>query len=149
MFFSDYLVSAFFYLTLLVPLKATFYLIFPFTVLYGNATLKQCKNVPKMLLNNSLHLSNYIYISFQTSLDSRCLNPSKLLCVNCLLTTVFVLLFFSPLLISTICARRSEATKSTTAVLNIGISLYVMITSIRNSVEGVILVGDLTVFITL
>jgi len=56
--------------------------------------------------------------------------------VNCLLTTVFVLLFFLPIFIFTICARWSEKPKSTTAVLNIGISLYVMITSIRDSVEG-------------
>ena len=77
--------------------------------------------------------SKQLYTSFQTTLDSRCLNPSILLCMNCLLTTFF----FKPIFISTVCARWSERPKSTTAVLNTRISLYVMITSIRDSVQGV------------
>ena len=113
-----------------------------FAVLYGNAILKQCKNVPTSASKEEF-TSKQLYTPFQTSLDSRCLNSSVLLCVNCLLTTVFVLLFFLSIFISTICARWSERPKSTTTVLNTGISLYVMITSIRDSVEGVILVGDL------
>ena len=62
---------------------------------------------------------------------------------------LLVLLFFLPIFIFTNCVRWSERPKSTTAVPNTGISLYVMITSIRDSVEGVVLVGDLTVFIIL
>ena len=64
-----------------------------FTLLYGNAILKQCKNVPKNASKEEF-TSKQLYTSFQTSLDSRCLNSSILLCVNCLLTTVLVLLFF-------------------------------------------------------
>jgi len=68
--------------------------------------------------------------------------------VNFLLTTVFVLLFFTIIYFHNLCEVVREA-NSTTAVLNTGISLYVIITSIRDSVDGVILVVDLTVFIIL
>jgi len=102
-----------------------------FTLLYGNAILKQCKNVPKNASKEEF-ASKQLYTSFHNSLDSRCLNPSILFCVNCLLTTVLVHLFLLPIFIFIICARWSEKPKSTTAVLNTGISLFVMITSIRD-----------------
>ena len=119
-----------------------------FAFLYGKDILKQCKNVPKNASKEEF-TSKQLYTSFQTSLDSRCLNSSTLLCVNCLLATVFVLLFFfTNNYFHYLCKVVREAQVYNT-VLNTGISLYVMITFIRDSVEGVILVGDLTVFIIL
>ena len=117
-----------------------------FTFLYGNVILKQGKNVSKNASKEEF-TSKQLYTSFHNSLDSRCLNSSIVWYVNCLLTIVLILLFLLPIFILTICARLSDKPKSTIAVLNTGISLFGMLTSVGDSVEGVILVGVLTVFI--
>ena len=76
-----------------------FDLSFKFTLLYGNAILKQCKNVPKNVSKEQF-TSKQLYISFHNNLDSRCLNSSILLCVNCLLSTVEFSYFFYQYLFS-------------------------------------------------
>ena len=87
--------------------------------------------------------------SFHDSLDGKFLNLSILLFVNCLLRIILFLLFPLSVFIFTSCTMWVEKPKSTTDTPGSKLSLFVTITSIKDSELGVILFGDLTIFIEL
>ena len=139
-----------FLLELIKPFESQllFLITFNFYLLYGIVVSRENR---KISINafKELFTSLWLNMLFRYSSDSKFLNSYILLLLfaNCLLRTILSLLFPLPVYIFTTCARWSEKPKCATDSCSSELSLFVTVSSIKDSELGVILVGDLILYL--